>query len=136
MEANRLYRATAGIWLAQFASLICFLTAALAGAWAVDYLVRSGRGSVARAFCYAELYLSSLSVLIAGTLFAAILQIRWNDAQEKGPPVWPFAAILAAAVIVTVIAYTGVVRRWHLLLRVTGYVACVLVVLAVFRHTL
>src|SRR5207302_1590923 len=50
MEANRYYRATVGVWLAQFATLFFFLTASLLSAWAVDYLLRSGRGPVARIF--------------------------------------------------------------------------------------
>jgi hypothetical protein len=136
MEANRLYGTTAGIWLAQVASLLFFLTAALVGAWTIDYLLRSGRGAVARAFCYAELYVSSLSVLIAGIALAEVFQIRNLDDRGNGPSPWPFAAVLAATLLVTVIAYVGVVRRWHWLLRVAGYVACVLGTIAVLRHSL
>jgi hypothetical protein len=138
-EANRYYRATAGIWLSQFATLVFFLAVALAGAWAADHLVRSGRGPVARVFCYVELYLSVVGVLGAATIFATFLSLAggadpaWQDTR---PPLWPFGVTLAAAVLVAVVAHAGVVRRWHPLIRVGGYAVCFALVLLVLYSQL
>jgi hypothetical protein len=122
MAANRYYRATAGVWLTQFTTLLCFLSAALVSAWVADYLVRSRRGTVACIFCYAELYLSAMALLV-GLALAVILAIFMSDPNvQGGPPVARFAAILAGAVVLTVLAYVGVLRHWHPAIRIAGYV--------------
>jgi hypothetical protein len=122
MAANRYYRATAGDWLTQFTTLLCFLSAALVSAWAADYLVRSGRGPVACIFCYAELYLSAMA-LLTGLALVVIFAIIMSDRYlQGGPPVAPFAAILTGAVVLTALAYVGVLRRWHPAIPIAGYV--------------
>jgi tRNA A-37 threonylcarbamoyl transferase component Bud32 len=131
MEANRYYRATAGVWMAQFATLFFFLTASLSSAWATHYLMRSDRGPVARITCYAELYLSVLAMLIAGTIFAAFLQIALGQdpASRNGPPIWPFAVMLAGAVAIALTAFFGIIRRWHWWIRPPIYLASIAVVI-------
>jgi hypothetical protein len=123
VEVNRQHSATIGVWVAQFSTLLYFQLAALAGAWAADHLARSGRGPRAKAWCFAELYLSTLWVVVVGTMFAvfAVIAIR-DDPSFDRPPVWPFGLALAASVLITALAYAGVVRRWHWAVRLGGYV--------------
>jgi hypothetical protein len=136
--ANHYYQITAGVWFAQVAMLFFFLTASLTSAWAADYLVRSGRGLIARGLCYAELYLASTALLVAAILFAMFVWIVAVDTSPSTnkPPVWPFAVVFALAVAIATVAWTGVIRRWHPALRVAIYVAFLVAVYALFSQSL
>jgi hypothetical protein len=135
MDANRSYRAAVGVWLAQFATLFFFLTASLLSAWAVDYLQRSGRRLIARAGCYIELYVSVFSTLIAAVFFVVFLQVALEEGKHiNPPPLWPFATALVAALVIAGIAFAGVLRRWHPLLRLAGYAVCLGTVVVLFVY--
>ncbi len=132
MDANRYYRAATGVWLAQFATLLFFLTASLTSSWAADYLVRCGRSPFARAFCYVELYLPVIGLLAAVVVFAEFLRIAFDDSYGPSRPrLWPFAVILAGAILITSLAHAGVIRRWHPLIRIGGYAICLALVFAI-----
>jgi hypothetical protein len=123
MGANSQYRAAVGVWLSQFATLLLFMTAGLAGGWAADYLPRSGRGPVARVACYAETYGTAVFVLPAAALLAVMLQVHAEKEKHLNPPPdGPFAGLFVGAVVTAVIASVGVIRRWHPVLRIGVYV--------------
>jgi predicted Ser/Thr protein kinase len=122
MQANRYYSATAGIWVAQFLCLGYFLAASLVGSWVADHVVRSGRGRWAQAFCYAEVYLSSMWVLVVGSVFTAFVLIAHYRIETDNPKLWPFGLAFLGSVSIAALAYTGVVRRWHWGVRLGGYV--------------
>ena len=125
LQTNRYYRATVGVWLSQFATLLFFLTAGVASGWAADYLSRSGRGLVARSFCYVELYLPTIALLFAASGFVVVLRITAELADAQGPPIGAFAGILGGTAVVSAFAYVGVIRRWHPAMRIGGYLAWV-----------
>jgi hypothetical protein len=129
LEANRLHGASIGAWVSQFASLFLFLAVGSMSGWAADYLIRSGRGPVALVLCYAELGLSALGLLVAAFVFVK-LSIMVTMYGLGGPPLWPFAILLAGATIVVAVAYAGVIRRWHPMARIGGYLATGAVVAA------
>jgi hypothetical protein len=121
LEANRYYRATVGVWWSQLVTLACFLTAALVGGWAADYLVRTGRGPVARGLCYLELYLPALAFL-AASLALLLVEMALAEGNHTGaPPWWVFVGLWAAVGLLPVLAFAGVIRRWHPLARVGLY---------------
>jgi hypothetical protein len=103
-----------------------FLTASLASAWAVDYLIRSGRGLCARVFCYAELYLPTIGWFLATFTFAEMVRIVQNYQDElELSTLAPYAWFLGVASVMMAIAYTGVLRRWHPAGRIGAYVVCI-----------
>lgn len=138
MEANRYYRATVGVWASQFSMLVLFLMGALVSGWAADYLVRSGRGPVARVCCYGELYLSAAALVVASIMFAVFAWIVLVDTSPSTnkPPLWPLATVLGLASVMALVAYAGVIRRWHPALRVVVHVGCLSAVYAVFSQSL
>jgi hypothetical protein len=126
MNANRYHRAVVGVWLSQFVTLLAFLTAALAGGLAADHLCRSGRGAVARVLCYAEVYGTTLLTLPAVALLATVLKVASEGAKHiNPPPVGPFVGFLVGAVVMAAVAWAGVVRRWHPLVRAGVYLTVV-----------
>ena len=100
MAANRYYRATVGVWLAQFAALALLMTAALASGVAADHVARSGRSLLRQLGCYLEMYLPALLVLpAAGFLFAMSVIASEPEKHSNPPPVWPFAVAMAGVLI-------------------------------------
>ena len=133
MEANRYYRASAGVWMAQFATLFLLMAAALASGLAADLLARSGRGVLRQLGCYAEMYLPVLLIVPAvGFLIAMAVIASEPEKHRNPPPVWPFAVALAGVLIAVGVAWAGVVRRWHPAARVGTYVAVTAVVAGCF----
>jgi tRNA A-37 threonylcarbamoyl transferase component Bud32 len=137
MRANRYYAAAAGVWLGNIAMLFLFLAAALTSSWAADYLVRSGRGLLAKATIYAELYLSVAALVAAGILFLAFVWITLETSHSTNkPPLWAFAVVLLVATLNAAFAYAGVIHRWHPGIRIAGYLSCLATAYAVFSQTL
>jgi hypothetical protein len=126
VAANRYYRATVGVWITQCMTLFYFVLSSLLSAWAIDYLIRSGRRVVARIFCYAELYLSIVSWVIAATFFSILLYAAIKfEFPDNQSPLGAGAWILGGTTLLVLIAYAGVLRRWHPALRIGGYVICI-----------
>lgn len=124
MGANRYYRATVGVWLAQFAALAFLMTAALASGLAADHLARSGRGRVRQLGCYVEMYLPALLVVPAALPLITFVVISTEPEKHSNPPpVWPFAVGMVAVLAAVGVAWAGVIRRWQVGLRVGTYLA-------------
>lgn len=126
MEANRIHRAAAGVWLTQLFTLVFFMIAALSAGWAADFLVRSGRGWAGRTFGYLELYGAAMAVPVTAVLLVAFLQIAAEPEKHlNAPPVEPFVSLFVGAIVSALVAYLGVLRGWHPVLRTGIYLLVV-----------
>jgi hypothetical protein len=122
MSANRYYRATVGVWMAQFVALALLMTAALASGLAADHLARSGRGPLRQLGCYVEMYLPALLVVPGALLLITFVVIATEPEKHSNPPpVWPFAVGFVAVLAAVAVAWAGVIRRWHVGLRLGAY---------------
>jgi hypothetical protein len=120
VRTNDVYAALVLGWVALAFVGVMFLTAGVHSAWVADYVVRSGRGPLARVGCYLELYPPTLAVVM-GALAAG--GIGFVVVPPAGG--WPWVAILGVLACVAagvVLAHVGVIRRWHPLRRVGTYV--------------
>jgi hypothetical protein len=120
--ANRYYRASVAVWGSQFATLVLFLIGALTSGLAADHLARSGRGVLRQFGCYLELVVPALLVVPAvGFLIAMAVVASEPEKHSNPPPVWPFAVALAGVLVALGVAWAGVIRRWHVGLRMGTY---------------
>ncbi len=125
METNRYYTANVGVWISQLLSLLFLLSASLVSGWAADYLPRSGRGPIGSVISYIELYFSAMGFLAVIVGFTLMMQFIAGIPDERNrPAVGMFVGILAVVVVIAAVAYLGVIRRWHPLIRGVAYVGC------------
>ncbi|MBV9124062.1 MAG: serine/threonine protein kinase, partial [Planctomycetes bacterium] len=121
---NQLYAAALGIWVGLVASSILFLGVGLVSTAAVDYLCRSGRGLIGRVLGYLELHVPAVALLFwsVGFVVTWIWSLPWGLKTE----VLKYARFEVGEVLLVLLvllATTGVIRRWHPVLRAAGYVA-------------
>jgi tRNA A-37 threonylcarbamoyl transferase component Bud32 len=136
LSVNRYYAATFAVWVAQFFTLLFFLSACLISTWAVDYLFRSGRRLSARLACYFELYLPTMAALVAAVVLVAIfIDFSYHRPDKVYEFVAVFAGIMAVTVAAAVLGFLGVVRRWHPAIRLSGYVLGIGLVVLMLRAT-
>jgi hypothetical protein len=136
-DTNRFYAAVLSGWIVLLFVLLLFFGLTLESTWAADFLVRSGRGPVARAICYLELYppaaallFWSLAVFFGGMFGDRIEPIGLPWIEFPGPnPGFLLFALGFGACLVT-LAHVGVIRRWHPAARVGVYLVIIGVGLA------
>ncbi len=131
-EANQLQDAAIGIWGGLLLAVQFFLGLSLASTWAVDAPARSSRRLVSRLVCYAELYLLTGALVVAGM---AVLEL-WIASglhSVRGIPWGSILGLLAVLAGAVVTAYVGVARRWHLLIRIGLYVFWVMLIAGLWR---
>jgi hypothetical protein len=117
VDTNRLYAAVALGWAVLAVVLTVLVGLTLHSSWAAYHVTQSGRGPVACALCYLELYAPAGALLVA-SVQAAWLALFWGASFTSQTPV-----VLAATAALVTLAHRGVVRRWHPAARVAGYVA-------------
>jgi tRNA A-37 threonylcarbamoyl transferase component Bud32 len=110
--------------------LVLLLGLALESSWAADYLSRSGRGPVARAAVYLELYLPAAALLF-GCLGVAIFAMIKLSRPGIGGSMWGQLLIpLGLGAALVGLAHVGVIRCWHPAIRGAAYVALVCFMIA------
>jgi hypothetical protein len=127
VRTNRVYASLVLGWLTLGVVGVYFLSFAVESTWAADHVARSGRGPMARVFCYLELYPPTSLLLVWVMMVVGMLTL-----VEPPPGGWPWARVLGVLVCwaaFVVLAHVGVVRRWHPLRRLGIYAG--LAVLAV-----
>jgi hypothetical protein len=91
------------------------------GTWSADYLSRSGRGQLARVFCYLEMQVLSL-LLVLAVLATFLLALASSGPNVRGGPPWGIIAANGAFFVGLVsLACVGVIRRWRPLIRLGLY---------------
>jgi hypothetical protein len=131
-RANRMYAASVGIWVGQLVAVVLFLGVSLVSMWSVDYPVRTGRRPLARVLCYVELFLPAVSLLLASVILLSLWASLALAANVVGAPWGLLGGLWASLAVLAVLAFTGVIRCWHPLVRVGLYGAwAVLMVLGV-----
>ncbi len=124
-NTNQVYAAIIVGWCCLGFCLIFYLGLCLVSTGAADYVSRSGRGTLAQAICYLELYPPAALLLLWSLVMVgmAITLIRGNI---TGGPNWlQLLTPLAFGAAWVGLAYTGVIRRWHPALRLVSYVVTV-----------
>jgi hypothetical protein len=119
VNTNRLYSAVALGWSILVLMLAMMIGPSLHGTWAAYHLVRSGRGPLACAICYLELY-PLAAVLLFESLRVAWMALYWHATFSREMPI----AFASAATFVA-LAHVGVTRRWRPAFRFAGYVAVI-----------
>jgi hypothetical protein len=126
-NTNRFFREVVMGWLLLVAILAVLFGVGLHSTWASYYLSRSGRGWLARALCYVELYPAT------GFLVIAVIFVMWVTLVQHAvfeSDVRPILGLIAALVA---LAHLGVIRRWHPAVRVTAYACAIGVYAGVFH---
>jgi hypothetical protein len=121
---NRACTAVTLGWIILFVVSVLFLGLTLESTWAADYLRRSGRGPVACAFCYLELY-PPVAALLFWCLIVLIMGI------VVGEPTWNqllTPLVLGAGLVA--LAHTGVLRWWQPAARGAVYLVFIGIVVA------
>jgi tRNA A-37 threonylcarbamoyl transferase component Bud32 len=109
-------------WVLLAVLLVLFLGWSLESAWVTEYLCRSGRGLVARTFCYLELYLPAAALLLWFLL--ALMNKTMSESVVAVGPTWgQLATLLALGAAWVTLAHTGVIRGWRPAIRVVVYIA-------------
>jgi hypothetical protein len=105
--------------------LLFFVGLTQQSTWAADYLCRSGRGPLACAFCYLELYPPAAALLV-WCIIAFLVALTTLAANVSGGPKWGQLLLPTAlgAGLVT-LAHLGVIQRWHPARRGIMYLAYV-----------
>jgi hypothetical protein len=124
-NTNRTCAAVAAGWIVMTVVLCFFLPLALESTWAADHLARSGRGTVACAICYVELYIPA-AVLFLWSLAILVEEISLPLAEHTGvPPLGLLLLSVAVGAGLVTVAHVGVIRRWHPAVRWGTYIAMV-----------
>jgi len=93
--------------------LLFFIGLSVESTWAADYLNRSGRGPLAQAVCYMEVYTPAAFLLIYCLTALQIGFIMLTQYTRGGPTLGQMLSlVLLGAALVGLIHY-GVIRRWH-----------------------
>ncbi len=118
---NRAYAAVVSGWVMLFVVAVFFVGLSVESAWAVDHVSRSGRGPVARAVCYLELYPPAAALLL-WSLIVLVMGIIMGAQRVTGGPArgWLLTPLGLGAVWVG-LAHAGVIRRWHPAVRGVSY---------------
>jgi len=125
VNANRLYGSIIGGWIVLAALMLFFFGLTLQSTWAADYVVRSGRRSLARVACYLELY-PPVAALVVWCLIAIMVVAIGAQPNVIGGPAWEQLLAPAGVLAVMVgLAHAGVIRRWHPAIRVVIYLGLV-----------
>jgi hypothetical protein len=119
VDTNRFYTAVTLGWSLLVMMLALLVGLSLHSTWAAYQLTRSGRGPLACALCYLELYPPAAVLLICGVQTAWMGLVVQASFTSQTP-----IAIAAAAAFVT-LAHVGVIRRWHPAVRLAGYLAVI-----------
>jgi hypothetical protein len=133
-RANRMYSAAIWGWFGQVTAVLLFVGFSLVSTGIADFLIRSGRRPLARAFCYIELYLPAivlLACLIALTMTS--IQMAAQEQRFLGTPWGLLIGCLTSLAALVAVAHVGVVRRWHPLVRVGLYAVCVIFMIMMIR---
>jgi tRNA A-37 threonylcarbamoyl transferase component Bud32 len=126
---NRFYAAVLSGWTILLFVLVFFLGLALESTWAADLVARSGRGPIARAVCYLELYPPAAALFLwsLGALFRNVMAEMEDGTPWLAPPgYWgPVVLSLAFGTCLVTLAHVGVIRRWHPAARLAVYVVLI-----------
>ena len=120
---NRFYQAVVGGWVMGVVVLVFFLVLVLESTWAADHLLRSGRGPVACALCYLELYPPAVALLIWCLIVFVILLVMRQQTVIGGPSWWQLLTPCVLGTALVTLAHVGVIRRWHPAARAGIYLA-------------
>ncbi len=96
-----------------FVVSVFFLGLTLESTWAADYLARSGRGAVARAVCYLELYPPAAALLLWCLIILVMAIIKISMPMIGGPTWGQLLAPVGIGAGLVGLAHAGVIRRWH-----------------------
>jgi len=122
---NRFYAAVTSGWFVLGVVLSFCLGLTLESTWAADYLRRSGRGPIACAIGYLELY-PPVAVLLVWCIIVFILRLVTIQPNVSGGPSWgPLLAPCGCGAGLVTVAHVGVLRRWHFVMRSTLYLAII-----------
>jgi hypothetical protein len=129
VNTNRLYASIISGWIVLLTLLVFFLGLALESTWAADHLVRSGRGPIASAICYLELYPPAAGLLLWFLFVFGMVVIP----SKVWMPMFSFSGLpwghllfpLGIGACFVALAHAGVIRRWHPAARVTVYVVTI-----------
>jgi len=122
---NRFYGAVIVGWMTLLVLLTVFLVLTLESTWAADYVTRSGRGPVACAACYLELYPPAAALLVWCLGVLEIGALKASGDLIGGPTLGQlFTSVGLGAGLVT-LAHVGVIRCWHPAARCAVYLALV-----------
>jgi hypothetical protein len=125
VQTNQAYIAVAIGWIFLIVMLTFFLGLSLESTWAADYLARSGRGPIACAICYLELYPPAAALLL-WSLMAVISGIIIASFSLRGGPMWSeLLTPVGFGVVFVGLAHAGVIRRWHPAVRVAIYLVLI-----------
>jgi hypothetical protein len=117
-------------WRVLYCLAAFFLAFAVWGAWAVNYLARSGRGPIAQIGCYLELYLPTAAVLFWTLGIFGLWLALFKEDVVPVEMTWLGYVMLCYCLIFVSLVHVGVVARWPPLLRIglslAGlYLACI-----------
>jgi predicted Ser/Thr protein kinase len=108
---NRFYAAIAFGWVVLFIMLAFFVGLALESTWAADFLTRSGRGPIACAACYLELYLPAAALLVWCNVLVLFL---WFSGTGSDWATWGgLLAPVGLGVGWVSLSHASVSRRWR-----------------------
>jgi hypothetical protein len=125
-HTNRLYAAVISGWIILLIVLVFFLGLTLESTWAADHLVRSGRGLIACAICYLELYLPAAALFSLLILFVLVVTLSGLEPNRFLCPLWVILLFpLGFGACIVALAHAGVIRRWHPAVRVAVYVVTI-----------
>jgi hypothetical protein len=133
-NTNQVYAAIIVGWCCLGFCLIFYLGMCLLSTGAADYVGRSGRGKVAQAVCYLELYPPAALLLLWLLVILGMALTMMRGTVTGGPNWLQLLTPLAFGAIWVGLAYTGVIRRWHPAIRLVSYVLTIgLGVLVIYR---
>jgi hypothetical protein len=122
VDTNRLYAAIILGWMVLFAVSVFFLGLILESTWAADHLARSGRGPIALAICYLELYPAAAALLLSCLTVLVMAIVSMQASVRGGPPWGVWSILLGTGACLVALAHVGVVRRWHPAVRIAVYI--------------
>jgi tRNA A-37 threonylcarbamoyl transferase component Bud32 len=122
-NASHMNAAAVAALAGQSSGLVLFLSLSLVSTLLGDVLAGSGRRLSAQIGCYLELYLPVVALPV-GVIALVVFAARWPQVFFRMSWLrWP--VLLAELLALIAVAYVGVFRRWHPLIRVCAYLLLV-----------
>jgi hypothetical protein len=125
VSTNLRYTAIATGSISLLVVAVLCLGSTMHSTWAADYLTRSGRGPIARAVCYLELYPLVVFLLICSVVATIMGLILIRNGLNGWPRLVPWVIFVGCGSCLVGFAHIGVIRRWHPVTRGLIYLVCI-----------